>query len=357
MEKSELLTEIYAKDIFLTQYTFNSVKVKIGKLEYELCDCLIELGDFYIIIQVKEKSANGESNDYQWFKNKVIKKAKQQIKSTIELISNTSAKFFHNEQEIIIQKNKKILPVILFYGTALDYYQKLYYSKALSGYINIFDEREFKTMLETVKVPFDIIHYLVSREFLLPKDGTNRFIFDDVSDNVTIITRNESEEDYAMHYLARNYFDKNISFEYIDLFNKALKNLNEKLCNARNPLLELLLTLNTQEINQIVGHCLSIIEDIKNTELLSPAGMICKDKGILFMKHPYGMDDEQFLNFTTKMGLYFSYKNKLLETHAIIFKAEANDNFSITPALGHYSYTGYNEDLELLVSEIEGRNS
>ena len=87
MTESEKHTEQYFKKFFLPQYTFGTVMILEGKQERELCDCLIETSNCYVVIQIKEKNENKDSsNDEEnWFKNKILNIAKKQIKEQLEI--------------------------------------------------------------------------------------------------------------------------------------------------------------------------------------------------------------------------------------------------------------------------------
>ena len=114
--KSEIQTEIISKEYFLPQFTHQSIKVKdFCEHEFELCDCLIEIGSIYITIQIKERDENGTSTDYSWFGKKVLKVAKKQIFDSFNFIKNSNEyKFYNNDQEINIDSAKEIIPIIVF---------------------------------------------------------------------------------------------------------------------------------------------------------------------------------------------------------------------------------------------------
>ena len=62
----------------------------------------------------------------------------KQTKRAISDLENENISFYSNGIEIIIDRTKDILPVIVFYNDYLVNYDKLYYSKTLNRSINIF---------------------------------------------------------------------------------------------------------------------------------------------------------------------------------------------------------------------------
>lgn len=112
MTGSELKTKLCSTKKFLPRYVYNNIKT-IGDSngELELCDCLLEFLKAYIVIQIKEKDNDSSATFQKWFKNKVKKIAKNQIKDSIRQIKDTKYSFYCEEKNssLIEKKNLNIL--------------------------------------------------------------------------------------------------------------------------------------------------------------------------------------------------------------------------------------------------------
>ena len=85
MTESELHIAELNSNAFFKEFTYSSTKFKIDEKgqELELADNVVWLDDLLQIIQIKERNKSGDSNDENWFNNKVLRKAVKQIKDTI----------------------------------------------------------------------------------------------------------------------------------------------------------------------------------------------------------------------------------------------------------------------------------
>lgn len=66
---------------------------------------------------------------------------------------------------------------------------------------NIFSYDDFKTMLETIVIPYDILNYLAYRTVFKTVNKGN-LVIDDVDDMATFLTLPQNETDYAELFLA-----------------------------------------------------------------------------------------------------------------------------------------------------------
>ena len=222
MTNSEKLTSMIAEKFFLPQYIYTDVYVRSGKQESEFCDCLIEFESVYVVIQIKERGKKTEATDQEWFAKKVLKRAKSQLRDTLAFYADTSNTIFSKDADIIIDRSKTILPVIVFMNSNLQDYSRLVWSDTLGMAINIFSYEDFKIMLQTVVLPYDIVFYL---QYRLAFDGvdSSRMIIDEVDDNATFLFKPVCEKDYAQMFLLRSYYrdilEHNLTEEHILFYN------------------------------------------------------------------------------------------------------------------------------------------
>ncbi len=129
----ELITQITQK-FFFEKNIYTNVFFINSDGENELCDILIEFIDFYICIQVKEKSKSGKSEDLQLFKRTVLKKAIRQAKKSEHTIKNENIDFYiyltnREKQHICIDNNKSIIQIVMFCNSENLTYDRCYFSK------------------------------------------------------------------------------------------------------------------------------------------------------------------------------------------------------------------------------------
>ena len=128
MTGSELKTKLCSTKKFLPRYVYNNIKT-IGDSngELELCDCLLEFLKAYIVIQIKEKDNDSSATFQKWFKNKVKKIAKNQIKDSIRQIKDTKYSFYCEEKKLEFDRKKEFKYIIIFDSNQYDdNYEKFY---------------------------------------------------------------------------------------------------------------------------------------------------------------------------------------------------------------------------------------
>jgi len=205
--------KFYFDDFVLT----NLYYVKDG-IKMEICDGLIEFEDRYIIIQIKERNSQENTNNQKWLDRKVYKKATSQIKDTIDIISQTDNLIVQDlyGQQVDIDKTKSILPIIVFKNEEILDYQRVYHSSTKNININIFSEKDYETMMEKIEVPCEIIDYLLLRQDLFQHSNFN-MILDDSETGYFMMANIENELDLANYFLMKTIKDK--SFNELDIKN------------------------------------------------------------------------------------------------------------------------------------------
>lgn len=339
LTKSEFQTEIITKEYFLPEYTYPSIKLKDNnKNEFELCDCLIDIGSLYVTIQIKEREQTATSDDQKWFEKKVLKNAKKQLFDSFNYIKNSNNyKFYSNDKQIIIDSNKEIMPIIVFDNENLTEYKKIIYSSKLNKHINIFSLSDFKTMLNTVIIPYDILKYCEYRLQLFYNGPLKRLLIDHIDNFATIIGKPQSEADLSEFYIARTYYQHNINIEYIKFYNVLLKTLSNKCTN--NLILQLVQT-DTMTAYEFVKKWQMIVENwitIKDYKL-HPFKFKTNDNLILLIPKPIDANEDMFHNYYLGIVVYNSYKFSCQKIHSLIFTKVFDDNYSVD-----YHYIDINE--------------
>ena len=152
---SEKLTTQIAQKFFFEKNIYTNVFFNNSDGENELCDILIEFIDFYICIQVKEKSKSGKSDDLQWFKKTVLKKAIKQAKESEHTIKNEGIDFYiylsnREKKHICIDHNKSTIQIVVFCNSEIITYDRCHFSKSLNKIINIFSYDDFNIVTDII---------------------------------------------------------------------------------------------------------------------------------------------------------------------------------------------------------------
>lgn len=164
---------------FWKEFTFaeNKFAPKPGQ-ELELADNLVWLGDFAMVLQLKEREAPTEdpATEAAWFANKILKKAASQVRDTLRFldeqprisVTNARGQTFDIRRadlahivKLVVFKPGKALPE----GLA----RKRFYISRTAGFIHLLDSRDYRGVLDTLRVPEDIRRYFTYREQVAAK--------------------------------------------------------------------------------------------------------------------------------------------------------------------------------------------
>ena len=102
MRDQTLLTSFLANlnaNVFLREFSFaRTCFTPPGGTELELADHVVRVGNLLLLYQLKERDAAATGSLEVWIKNKVVRKATRQIRSTVALLSSGSAVTVANER-------------------------------------------------------------------------------------------------------------------------------------------------------------------------------------------------------------------------------------------------------------------
>ena len=337
MTNSEKLTSLISQKYFLKQYIYSDLYVKEGGEEKEFCDCLLEFDNIYVCIQIKERNEAADGSEHKWFRKKVLKVAKDQIKDTFSFFGNSDNIIFSKTSDFAIDRNKNMIPVIVFLNSELSKYDRIVYSRSLDTYINIFSYADFEIMLKTVVMPRDILHYLMYRSVFKPNDD-GKIIFDEVNDDLTIITRLHKEADYAELFLARTYYSEirknSINETSISFYNTIVESINEKNGYQRCPFIEGFLRTNYIGAARIAEKWVELVTAAKEERFVVPFWISTDERLYMFAVHPHMMSDEEYNYRINLCAAYRKYKEGYKMIHLLTFQNEAADQYSVSLADG-----------------------
>lgn len=333
MTGSELQCTNALVDYFLKEFVYRDLYVYDGKHKKELCDGLVEFQDAYVIFQIKEK--NG-SKDQDWLHKKVYKKAVSQIKDTIDMIRkmNSIEVESYSREKIILDSKKQIYPVIIFDSDDTDYKQVHVSSQNSDLRINVFSMNDFVKVLESVAIPYDIVYYLELRSGFFEGKFPDLFI-NQISDEITTISKIENEEGMIDYYTALTNGNKNIDSNAIDGFRFIIKNFKERLLDgelySKNEYIETLRHLLKSNRNTVqefilrwqicVEHCLKSEKTIHHFLIDTGNGV-----GYLYITKVSLVEEKDFIDCLLRL---FKYKFKLDTSIGVVFNMVDDVDYTV----------------------------
>ena len=335
MTNSEKLTNLISQKYFLKQYIYSDLYVKENGEEKEFCDCLLEYDNIYVCIQIKERNETADGSAYKWFRKKVLKVAKNQIKDTFSFFENSENIIFSKTSDFVVDRNKTMIPVIVFLNSELSKYDRIVYSRSLDTHINIFSYADFEIMLKTVVMPRDILHYLIYRSVFKPQDD-GKIIFDEVNDDLTIITRLHKESDYAELFLARTYYSEirknSVDESAIKFYNTIVESINEQNDYKRCQFIEGFLRTNYVGAARIAEKWTELVTAAKEERFVVPFWISTEERLYMFAVHPHTMSDEEYNYRINLCAVYRKHKEGYKFLHLLTFQNEASDQYSVSLA-------------------------
>lgn len=327
MTKSEELTNLISAKFFLNQYVYKEIYVKKGKQKSEFCDCLLEFDSFYIVIQIKEKNEEAESTAQKWFEKKVIKKASSQIKDSFLYFEDDDNEIFTESGDLTIDRKKHLIPVIVFLASGLCDYRRVKLSQSLNRYINIFSYDDFKTMLESIILPYDVLSYLQFR-VAFENVELGKLAFGELTNELTVLTTLKSEKDFSDMYLVKTYYSKllqgKISEGASECYNEIVANVNKARGEVKDGYIEGLLCVNHEMAHEIALYWEKMLEISTNHKFIIPKTMAINDILYVWCTKPLDMSMEEF-SLRLQLVLVYRHHQLKVKRALIITMAEVEN--------------------------------
>jgi hypothetical protein len=174
------LAEEYLKMVnekfFLREFTFSKNEFYLDQAkEVELADSLVWIDDIFIAIQAKERQGKNP-DDLNWFKNKVLNKAKKQLKKTVEYLDLRQDKpieiqngrgYRVNLSLAPLDKLEKIIVYLPRENFPEEYRFRKFYDSSDVGLIHLFHFEDYSWLCRYLITPAEIHQYLLFRKDLL----------------------------------------------------------------------------------------------------------------------------------------------------------------------------------------------
>jgi hypothetical protein len=164
---------------FWKEFTFaqNGFTPRPGA-EFELADSLVWLGQYAIVMQLKQRTEETEDPEAErsWFQKKVLGVATAQVRDTLRFLCEHEQIRITNERghsfDIRGAKLADITKIVVFLGGRVlpdDCWRTRYYISRTAGFIHVLAAHDYLGILEKLRVPEDIRRYFAYREAVTQK--------------------------------------------------------------------------------------------------------------------------------------------------------------------------------------------
>lgn len=326
---------------FFKEFTFSALKIggKNGKSK-EIADNIVYLDGLTFVYQLKEREVKEttEKIEKSWFDNKILKKAKDQIKDTLQYIKDHpniklenhrghpiafSEKDINTLHKIIVYKPHEQLPNHCL--------QTKYYKSEEAGIIHIFDERTYRGILHSLITPAEISAYLIFREDLILK-WENTIDFTSIYESAILGQYySEKHDELPSNEFFQYYKNLSNNIEQWDV-RKLLSVFRERIIPQDQDkqyylILKEIAKLNRFELKAFKERYILAKEDSKNDKGRAPYVMTSEKNGCGFVFMPIlKKDKEKWRDFEYYPDV-FRYKNKLNKCIGIFICADTDEWF------------------------------
>ncbi len=168
------------ENIFYREFSFskNDFHPRPGEKK-QFADHAVWIDDFLIIFQLKQRTTNevmSEAHERSWFENKVLKRAKKQIKGTLGFLAQYPQITIENRRGHAFNLNsasaKHIIKIIVYDpGDNLpeDCLRVRHYFSSKVGFVHIIAWRDYAATCVTLLTPAELVDYLGFREAVIKR--------------------------------------------------------------------------------------------------------------------------------------------------------------------------------------------
>ena len=212
MTESERLLSAFSQVYFFEelvqdnlQYTDQNGNTK------ELADLILNLGNYVVAIQIKERSEADRTRDsaieQKWFDDR-MRTAKRQIKNTVDYIRQGALPAFKNKRgvNITVRSDAEIIPLVVFMNESITDYPHILEKHTDEGMtVNCMSLPDFQIMCSELVSPAEMIDYLEYRHSFYEKNGPVNYLFYKASETDMIISHPTKNEALIHQFLAEKY--------------------------------------------------------------------------------------------------------------------------------------------------------
>jgi len=175
LEKLENFISIINENFFLKEFSFSKNDFSPPQMsELQFSDHVIWLDDLLITFEIKEREIlvnHTSEEEIKWFKNKIEKKAKEQIKQTLNYLEIHREINITNERghvfNVASANLKKKIHIVLYSPHELlpeECRRKKHYLSKIAGFIHLITAYDYVEVCRILITPAEISKYLEFRK-------------------------------------------------------------------------------------------------------------------------------------------------------------------------------------------------
>lgn len=283
-ESENLVTKI-SSNIFYKEFTFHKNEFITPNGQKELADTILWIDDLLFVIQVKERNVievKTEIEENRWFENTVLKKAKNQVKDSLNFLSSYSeikVKNVRNHSIDISKADTALINKVIIYQSHSslinDKNKSLKFcNSSLIGNIHLFTIEDYSSICTILITPPELDEYLKFRERIFLK-------------HPEIIT--SYPEQYILGHFLKTDDETTINPQYIQSFTKLKSDVDEfdlsfmlesfidkipadsdKSPDVYYPIIKEIAKLNRNELSMFKERYSKMIEHVKENSFSAP---------------------------------------------------------------------------------------
>ncbi|MBL4898680.1 MAG: hypothetical protein JKX76_03415 [Colwellia sp.] len=365
---SENIVAKISSNVFYKEFTFDKNDFYPEDGNKELADTVLWLEDLLFVIQVKERKPSevkSATEENKWFKNKVLKRAKEQIGNSIDFFNKyekIEIKNIRNHTLDISKANLNGVNKVIVYSPNSSFISTgnksiKFYESTKSGNIHIFNLEDYLWVCKFLITPTELDEYLKFRERIYLK-------------------HKEKVINYPEQYLLGHFLNTDdesfIQEEYIETFSKLIDDIedfdvsgiltnflekirieSQRTSQDYYSILTEIAILKRYELIEFKKRFTQMIDDVKSSKFSMPYRFTISRTGCGFVFIPLLQDKVEYwenalLNFTQ----IYKYKRRLNKCLGVItFKTD--EFFDINWALIKNDWSFNNELDEAVKNESE----
>lgn len=322
--KSENTVTLINESVFYKEFTFdkNEFYPKDGKKE--LADNVMILDELLFIIQIKERNlSKPKAGTDNWFKNKVLKKAKEQIRNTLEYLidyEEIPIKNRRNQTIDISKVNTKEINKIIIHQTdkelKKEYEFMKFYESSINGNIHIFSIEDYHWICKYLITPTELDEYLKFRERiyfkhkLMMNNCPEQYLLSHFL-NTEDITLIKPEYINSLTNLKKDVNEFDMS-DFLDAFSNNILKSNQKSSIKYHSIIKQIGKLKRYELLEFKKRFLKAIKDSKSKERQFPYrfASLRTNCGFVFIS-VNKIDHNKWEIILRNLTELFKYKHKL----------------------------------------------
>src|SRR6218665_341599 len=360
---SESIVSQINSNVFFKEFTFskNNFKAPDTNKKLEFADNVVWLDDLLFIYQIKEREPNSKKDSKRWFNRKVLKKATEQIKSTLSYISSYPEIFIENEKgdKLDIKKATPCNDIkkIIIYAPLDNFpesqrYIKFYESSEI-GLVHLFHVEDYFLICKYLITPAEIKEYLDFRERQFHSDKEKSNTYSEQHSLERFLEALDTDYSSIIHADNLTNYESDINIHELEI-SHFIKIFRERITSPTNyeteyyPIVKEIAKLNRNELIEFKKRMLLTKERVKSQEADSPYRMYVPrtNCAFIFMMSPSSKSEHRE-NALHNNTTYHEYDCKPKKCIGVLIYRE-KDHLEYFEARWLYSEPKwqYNEEIE-----------